>query len=106
MDAFILTPGFAPALQAELAPHWTVHPSPAPGLVLADPRDPLAPGVPADPVFARQRLPAAREIAAPSVQRLAEAAYAAIEAAVDQNDGPFTVHAFAARFDPALGSRV
>ncbi|HET6147800.1 MAG TPA: SAM-dependent methyltransferase [Polyangia bacterium] len=104
MDAFIVTSGFEPALQVELASEWTVRPAIAPGLVLADPR---APGpTRSDPVFARQILPGARELHEPSVQRLAEAAYAATEGAVDQNDGPFTLHAFSARFDPMLGSRV
>jgi 23S rRNA (cytidine2498-2'-O)-methyltransferase len=61
---------------------------------------------PLDPVFARQQLPRATAIQAPSVARLAEAAYAAVEHAVDQTRGPFTLHAFAPTgADPALGSR-
>jgi hypothetical protein len=40
------------------------------------------------------------------VQRLAEAAYAAVETASDAAGAPFTLHAFSATSDPALGSRV
>ena len=106
LDAFIVTPGFEPALQAELGSGWTVQPSPTPGLVLAEAHAAPTASAPPDPVFARQVLPDAREIRAPSVQRLAEAAYAAIATAIDGHSGPFTLHAFPARFDPGLGSRV
>lgn len=86
---YVGTPGFEAALTAELPPARTSVA--APGVVVLD-----APGVPAalDPVFARQWLPDAAEIPAASVRALAEAAFAAVEGAIDRWPGPFTVHAF------------
>ncbi len=104
MHAFIVTPGFEDALAAELAGAFTARPAAAPpGLWLGDRCAPEADragaddgGAPArDPVFARQILPDAREVSAPSVHRLAEAAYAVVEAAIDAADAPFTLHAYA-----------
>jgi 23S rRNA (cytidine2498-2'-O)-methyltransferase len=77
---------------------------------------PLAPGVVAvegsdghadvDPVFARQQLPDARIVDGGSIRALAEACFAAIEAAVDRWPGLFVVHALAhAAPEPGLGSR-
>lgn len=103
VDAFVATAGFEEPLIAELGDMWSSPATPAPGLVLAQRRS--ADGV-RDLVFARQRLPAAVEVYAPSVQRLAEAAYQVIEAAIDAGDTPFTLHAFPALADPMLGSRV
>src|SRR6185369_13480799 len=76
-----------------------------PGVLTA--REPAAAAPPLDPLFARQQLPRATEIAAPAVAPLAEAVYAAMAGAVDAAAGPFTVHAFTlAGADPTLGSRV
>jgi 23S rRNA (cytidine2498-2'-O)-methyltransferase len=110
LHVFIVTPSFEPALRAELGSAIGVPPALQPtspsGLVICDilvgaaDRD-------RDYTFARQVLPDATPIHAPSVQRLAEAAYAAIEARVDAAPGPFTLHAFTwPEGDPALGSRV
>ena len=87
-DVYIGTPGFEAALAAELgsAPARTL----AAG-VLATAAQPA----PVDPTFARQRLPDAREVAGASVRALAEAAFAAVEGAIDRWPGPFALHAFA-----------
>jgi 23S rRNA (cytidine2498-2'-O)-methyltransferase len=59
-----------------------------------------------DPVFARQQLPDALPIEAPSVAALAEACYAAVQDTVDGNPGPFTIHVFAPTgAGEGLGSR-
>jgi FtsJ-like methyltransferase len=114
---FVVTPGFESALRAELSSIF--RPAPAPpgggqsgpggaaglaGLVLVSETQP--PIGPTDPVFARQQLPSAVEIFAPSVSGLAEACYGAVQAAVDLAQGPFTIHAFAPTgAEPALSSR-
>jgi 23S rRNA (cytidine2498-2'-O)-methyltransferase len=97
MRAFYVgTPGFEAALAAELG-----------GAALAaelgePPPRVLVPGVVAgetagvvDPVFARQALPEAAEVTGASVRALAEAAFAAVEGAIDRWPGPFTTHAYA-----------
>jgi hypothetical protein len=89
LDLYVGTPGFEAALSAELAGR-----SPrvlAPGIVSAErtPGDSVR-----DPAFARQVLPGAAELAGASVRALAEAAYAAVEGAIDEWPGPFTFHAF------------
>jgi len=59
-----------------------------------------------DPVFARQALPDARAADGSSVRALAEAAYAAVESAIDAWAGPFLIHAVAhAEPPPGLASR-
>jgi hypothetical protein len=91
MDVYVGTPGFEAALSSELAGR-----SPralAPGIVTAA-------GAPegeiTDPVFARQVLHGASDLAGPSVRALAEAAYTALEGAIDRWPGPFALHAFPA----------
>jgi hypothetical protein len=89
LDVYVGTPGFEAALCTELADH-----APrvlAPGVVLAE----RTPGqTVGDPAFARQVLPAAAELAGASVRALAEAAYTAVEGAIDKWPGPFALHAF------------
>jgi hypothetical protein len=107
LDAFIVTPGFEPALAAELADQWQVRAAHVPGVVIADRRAPgstvdTGAATPArDLTFARQCLPDARELHAPSVQSLAEAAYAAIEAGIDAAEAPFMLHTFPSPAVPA-----
>ncbi|MES1209759.1 MAG: SAM-dependent methyltransferase [Pseudomonadota bacterium] len=103
---FIATPGFESALAAELS----ATPFPGPphvGLAgIVETAEPPPGTGAADPVFARQQLPAAALIQASSIAALAEAAYARIEGAVDRAGGPFTLHAFVPTGEgPALGSR-
>ncbi len=118
MIAFIVTPGFEPALSAEIADAVRAIAVAAPGVVVGQAAAPVG-APPLDPVFARQVLPDARVINGPSVNALAEAAYAALEGAVDAGAGPFTLHAFAvphgddddddekaARESAQLGSRI
>jgi hypothetical protein len=86
--AFVGTPGFEAALAAELAV-WAPRVL-APGVVAAaTPEEALV-----DPVFARQALPDARELGGASVRALAEAAFAAVQGAIDGWPGTFTLHAF------------
>jgi hypothetical protein len=88
-DVYLGTPGFEAALGAELpASSWRVL---APGVVAC--HAPVE-GAPVDPVFARQVLPNAAEVGGASVRALAEAAFAAVDDAVDRWPGGFTVHAF------------
>jgi FtsJ-like methyltransferase len=90
LRAYVATPGFEPALSSELAalsPRVLV-----PGVVVSDAPADDAPLV--DQVFTRQVLPDAAEIGGASVRALAEAAYAAVEGAIDRFAGRFTVHAF------------
>jgi len=88
---FLATPGFEPALAAELVPVVRDIAVAAPGVVVGeDTGEALL-----DPIFARQQLPGARLIRGPSVRALAEAAYAALEGPVDAGAGPFTLHALA-----------
>ncbi len=104
LDGFVTTAGFEGALIAELGDDWRSPESPVPALILAERR--VSDGSLRDLVFARQCVPDAVEVRAPSVQRLAEAVYQAIEAAIDAGDAPFTLHAWPAVADPMLGSRV
>ena len=111
MRAFIVTPDFEPALEAELSADCHPRRPAWPGVVICDgvaPDAPDAPVDPVDPIFARQTLPDAIQLVAPSAQRLAEAAYTAIADRIDEAAaaGPFTLHAFAWPPAPALGSRV
>ncbi|HXI57375.1 MAG TPA: SAM-dependent methyltransferase [Polyangia bacterium] len=93
MIAFVVTPGFEAALTSELAGRVSAPVVAAPGVVSGEV---MAPGAPVpDPIFARQPLPDARLLSGPSVSALAEAAYAALESAVDAGTGPFTLHAYA-----------
>jgi 23S rRNA (cytidine2498-2'-O)-methyltransferase len=105
MHAFIVNPGFEPALAAELAcpPH---HPDNHPGVVICH-DDGTKGKHRRDPIFARQVLPDATEICAVSAQRLAEAAYVAIASCLDESAVPsFSLHAFAWPPEPSLGSRI
>jgi 23S rRNA (cytidine2498-2'-O)-methyltransferase len=104
VHAYLVTPGFEGALVAELGGGRVL----APGVVESDARG-------GDPVFARQVLPDVIEARGESVRALAEAAYAAVEKAVDAWPGPFTVHAItpaevheeaAAEAEAGLASRV
>ena len=106
MRAYVATPGFEEALVAELGASGARVL--VPGVVatddddaLGDPIDPTNPTDPIDPIFARQLLPAAVEVTGTSVRALAEAAYAAVEGAVDRWSGAFTVHAFTPPTPPA-----
>jgi 23S rRNA (cytidine2498-2'-O)-methyltransferase len=103
-QAFLVTPGSEPALRDELGGSGRLL---APGVVLAE-----GGGGAADPVFARQVLPGAREVRGTSVRALAEGAYAAVEAAIDAGSGPFTMHMITPadihdeiEGEPGLGSR-
>jgi 23S rRNA (cytidine2498-2'-O)-methyltransferase len=99
--AFICTPGSEAALGAELTRAGARAEAVAPGVVTANGGDPDR-----DPVFARQVLPEATAVSAPSVRALAEACFAAVEGAVDRGPGPFSLHAFAAADPPpGLASR-
>jgi 23S rRNA (cytidine2498-2'-O)-methyltransferase len=108
MIAFVVTPGFEPALLEELSGQITAPRVLAPGLVAAE--APAAGAAPPDPVFARQLLPDVHERAGASVSALAQAAYDVVEAAVDGGAGPFTLHAYAVTDEdhpqPGLASRV
>ncbi len=97
-------PGFEPALVDEMSDMWDASVEPAPGLVLAQLH--ATDGGMRDLVFARQRVPGAVEVRAPSVQQLAEAAYRVIEGGIDTGESPFTLHVWPAVADPMLGSRV
>jgi len=103
-DGFVTTSGFEPALIAEMSDMWDASVEPGPGLVLAERR--ATDGGIRDLVFARQRIPGAVEVRAPSVQQLAEAAYQVIEGGIDGGESPFTLHVWPAVADPMLGSRV
>jgi 23S rRNA (cytidine2498-2'-O)-methyltransferase len=93
--AYLVSPGFEEALSAELASAFAERTTLVPGVVVTEDLRPAAVTPPLDPVFARQVLPAAVELAGTSVRALAEAAYAAVEAAIDRWPGSFTMHAFA-----------
>jgi 23S rRNA (cytidine2498-2'-O)-methyltransferase len=97
VDVYVGTPGFEAALISELAARCAGARTLAPGLVAAD--RPATPD--ADPVFARQVLREVVEVAGGSISALAEAAYGAVETAVDRWPGPFTVHAFPPPEPPA-----
>jgi len=90
LRAFVVTPGFEPALLSELGAGCRPRAGAPAGVVLDDGDAPA----PIDPVFARQVLPGATVIEATSVRSLAEAAYGVVEGAVDAATGPFTLHAF------------
>jgi 23S rRNA (cytidine2498-2'-O)-methyltransferase len=99
--AYLCTPGFEAALEGELQRAGARAQPIAPGVVTAGGGDPDR-----DPVFARQVLPDAKDVAGTSVRALAEACFAAVENAVDRATGPFTIHALtAADPPPGLGSR-
>ncbi|HSZ83626.1 MAG TPA: SAM-dependent methyltransferase [Polyangia bacterium] len=97
MRAYVATPGFEAALSAELGASGVRVI--VPGVVAAD--DEAAGAGPVDPTFARQLLPAAVEVTGASVRALAEAAYAAVEGAIDRWPGGFTVHALTPPTPPA-----
>ncbi|HEY2900445.1 MAG TPA: SAM-dependent methyltransferase [Polyangia bacterium] len=109
MIGFVVTPGFEAALVAEVTPWVRAAAVLAPGVVTGQSMLTGEQALP-DPVFARQLLPDARVVRAPSVNALAEAAYAALEAAIDGGAGPFTLHAYAVLAEadeaPGLSSRV
>jgi FtsJ-like methyltransferase len=92
MRTYLATPGFEGALVAELAPTSAEPRVLAPGVVAFADVDRAAAA--RDPVFGRQVLPDAVEVTGASVRALGEAAYAAVEAAIDRWPGRFTVHAF------------
>lgn len=101
----LATPGFEATLIEELPVSWRPHAlAELPGLVVTDEPPPGSP--PWDPVFARQQLPAAREVRAASVAALAERCYALTEGSIDRGQGPFTWHAFAPTgTEPSLDGR-
>lgn len=97
MRAFLCSAGSEPALVDELPDARVL----APGVVTAG--DDAAT---CDPVFARQALPGARAVQGSSLRLLAEAAYAAVEPALDAWPGPFLIHDLAhAQPEPGLASR-
>ena len=101
MRAFLCSAGSEPALCDELARAGTAARVLATGVVAAE-EDPGG----LDPVFARQAVPAAQVIEAPSLRALAEAAYALVETALDAWPGPFLIHDLAhAEPPPGLASR-
>jgi hypothetical protein len=101
LRAFIVTPTFEPALIAELGEGCRPRAGVPPGVVIDD-GDPAGTAAePTDAIFARQILPDATLVEAPSVKPLAEGAYRAVEAAIDAGTGAFTVHAFAPPPPPA-----
>jgi 23S rRNA (cytidine2498-2'-O)-methyltransferase len=138
---YLTTPGFEAALVSELGEAAATHEIDRPGVVVvrwADEGDGSDGGDPAravgrddrigaddrsagaaaadairDPVFSRQHLPAALELSAPSVGKLADAIYAAAADAVDRAAaGPaspasaLTLHVvLPPGIDPGLGSR-
>jgi 23S rRNA (cytidine2498-2'-O)-methyltransferase len=98
--AFICSAGSEPALAGELERAGLTARQLASGVVAIEANESI------DPVFARQALPDATIVDATSVRALAEAAFAATEAAIDRWPGPFTLHALAhAEPPPGLGSR-
>ncbi len=103
MRIFLATPGYESAVIEELARAERPARPLAAGVVADDGDDDAL----LDPVFARQQLPAAAAVEGASVSALAEAAYTAIEAAIDGWSGPFSLHALTgAEPEPGLGSRV
>ena len=105
MRVFIVNPGFEPALAAELsAACHPRHPSPS-GVVMCD-EDASKGKNGKDPIFARQVLPDASEVVAASVQRLAEASYAAIGSRMDDAAASsFSLHTFTWPPEPSLSGR-
>lgn len=103
MRAYVATPGFEAAICAELAATSVECHGLAPGIVATDTPS-GAEAAPVDPVFARQILSDARELGGSSVRALAEAAFAALEGAIDRWPGPFTVHAFTPPAPSAAGA--
>jgi 23S rRNA (cytidine2498-2'-O)-methyltransferase len=103
---YLTTPGFEGALLDELG-DVVRQPEPAPGVVVVT--DDVTPDPQDDPVFARQKLPAAVELRAPSVARMAEAAYDVVQSSIDALGalaGGFTLHVLAPAGAAAdLGSR-
>jgi hypothetical protein len=99
--AYVVTPGFEPALSGELAASFAEPRLLVPGIVVADDAGASADAPLVDPVFARQVLPDATEVSGASVRALAEAAFLAVEGAIDRWPGRFTVHAFPPPTPPA-----
>lgn len=107
MSAYVCTPGFESALAGELGLSHEAMTVPTPGIVLvaADTGSSRSSSWPVDPVFARQALPGACQISAPSIAKLASAAFDLVADPLDQAQG-FVVHAFApVAGEPSLGSR-
>jgi 23S rRNA (cytidine2498-2'-O)-methyltransferase len=116
---FVATPGFERAVAAELPAALGAKAADVDGdgdgdtdgaadgvAGIVGAREPAADASPLDVVFARQQLPAAVEVRAASITALAEAAFAAVESAVDRARGPFTLHAFTwTGAAPGVGSR-
>jgi hypothetical protein len=99
--AYVVTPGFEPALSGELPPALAAPRVLVPGIVVVDHPKGGAGAPLVDPVFARQVLPDATLVSGPSVRALAEAAFVAVEGAIDRWPGRFTVHAFPPPTPPA-----
>jgi hypothetical protein len=102
LRAYVVTPGFEEALVAELGASGARVI--VPGVVAVDGDDAIDDAIEGpidDPTFARQLLPAAADVTGTSVRALAEAAYAAVEGAVDRWPGAFAVHAFTPPAPPA-----
>ena len=93
---YVATPGFEEALISELARLRAPVTSRTlvPGIVVMDAPDANGEAPPVDPTFARQVLPSASLVTGASVHALAEAAYLAVEGAIDSWPGPFTLQAF------------
>jgi 23S rRNA U2552 (ribose-2'-O)-methylase RlmE/FtsJ len=99
--AYLCSAGSEPALAEEIARAGAVASELGPGVVASDGDDGAL-----DPIFARQALPDARLIEGASVRALAEAIFAAVEAAIDQSSGPFVMHTLThAEPPPGLASR-
>jgi 23S rRNA (cytidine2498-2'-O)-methyltransferase len=114
--AYVCTPGFEGALADELGASREDVVVPTPGIVrvredaarLVAPQTSgptPAPSFPLDPVFARQALPGARPVSAPSIAKLAAGIFDLVADPLDQASR-FVVHAFVPiACDPSLGSR-
>ena len=101
MRAYLCSAGSEPALAEEIARADAVATELGPGVVASDGDDGAL-----DPIFARQALPDARLVEGASVRALAEATFAAVEAAIDRSTGPFVMHTLAhAEPPPGLASR-
>jgi 23S rRNA (cytidine2498-2'-O)-methyltransferase len=86
LDAFVTSAGYEDVLAAELGgakgPRWPAVVSRPAGAALGD------------PVWARQPLPGAIQVHGESVNALAEASYAVVQASIDAAEAGFTLHAF------------
>ena len=94
MECWLASEGFEAALKTELGPGARLL---APGVVAAE----ESPDAARDPVFALQVLPRAAMIEAPSIARLAAAAFDALAGPLDAG-GAWTLHATTA-LEPAPG---